>query len=101
MPVKVMRIEDAPVKIMRWDRGKTLRLVDEADGANNVDASILKIFDITESVRLQFRCEFFNLLNHPVFNQPERNPTSSNFGRITSQANEATRAIQMGLRLTW
>ena len=31
MPVKVMRIEDAPVKIMRWDRGKTLRLVDEAD----------------------------------------------------------------------
>lgn len=40
MPVKVMRIEDAPVKIMRWDRGKTLRLVDEADGAKNVDVHI-------------------------------------------------------------
>src|SRR3989304_8183418 len=40
MPVKVMRIEDAPVKIMRWDRGKTLRLVDEGDGAKNVDVHI-------------------------------------------------------------
>src|SRR3989304_3382576 len=40
MPVKVMRIEDAPVKIRRWDRGKTLRLVDEADGAKNVDVHI-------------------------------------------------------------
>ena len=40
MPVKVMRIEDAPVRIMRWDRGKALRLVDEADGAKNVDVHI-------------------------------------------------------------
>ncbi|MGE5307155.1 MAG: cupin domain-containing protein [Alphaproteobacteria bacterium] len=40
MPVKVMRIEDAPMKVMRWDRGKTLRLVDEADGAKNVDVHI-------------------------------------------------------------
>jgi len=40
MPVKVMRVADAPVKLMRWNRGKTLRLVDEADGARNVDVHI-------------------------------------------------------------
>ena len=40
MPVKVMRIEDAPIRLMRWDRGKALRLVDEADGAKNVDVHI-------------------------------------------------------------
>jgi oxalate decarboxylase/phosphoglucose isomerase-like protein (cupin superfamily) len=40
MPIKVMHIEDAPAKIMRWNRGKTLRLVDEADGAKNVDVHI-------------------------------------------------------------
>ena len=40
MPVKVIRIEDAPVRVMRWDRGKALRLVDEADGAKNVDVHI-------------------------------------------------------------
>jgi hypothetical protein len=40
MPLKVMRIEDAPVRVMRWDRGKALRLVDEADGAKNVDVHI-------------------------------------------------------------
>lgn len=45
MPVKVMRIEDAPVKIMRWNRGKTLRLVDEEDGAKNVDVHI-NLFNI-------------------------------------------------------
>ena len=40
MPVKVMRIDDASVKIMRWDRGETLRLVDDADGAKDVDVHI-------------------------------------------------------------
>jgi pentose-5-phosphate-3-epimerase len=35
-----MRIEDAPIKLMRWDRGKALRLVDEADGAKKVDVHI-------------------------------------------------------------
>jgi len=35
-----MRIEDAPVKIMRWNRGKTLRLVDEEDGAQNLDVHV-------------------------------------------------------------
>jgi mannose-6-phosphate isomerase-like protein (cupin superfamily) len=44
MPVKVMRIEDAPVRVMRWDRGKALRLVDEADGAKNVDVHINLIY---------------------------------------------------------
>ncbi len=70
------------------------------DGANNIDASILKNFDITEGVRLQFRCEFFNFFNHVTFNGPDLGPTNSNFGRITSQAN-LPRSTQMALRLTW
>jgi mannose-6-phosphate isomerase-like protein (cupin superfamily) len=40
MPVKIMRIEDAPTRTMPQNRGKTLRLVDEADGAKNVDVHI-------------------------------------------------------------
>lgn len=40
MPVKIMRMEDAPSRIMVPDRGKTLRLVDEADGATNVDVHV-------------------------------------------------------------
>ncbi len=70
------------------------------DGVNNVDASILKNFDITESVRLQFRTEFFNFFNHVTFNGPNLDPTNSNFARITGQSN-LPRTTQMALKLTW
>ncbi len=43
MSVKIMRIEDAPIRTggnLGPDRGKTLRLVDEADGAKNVDVHV-------------------------------------------------------------
>ncbi len=36
----------------------------------NFDFSIFKTTDITESVQLQFRAEFFNLFNHPNFASP-------------------------------
>jgi mannose-6-phosphate isomerase-like protein (cupin superfamily) len=36
----MMRIEDVAMKIMPPNRGKTLRLVDAADGAKNVDVHI-------------------------------------------------------------
>ena len=71
------------------------------DGSNTIDASLLKNTKLTESVRLQFRVEFFNLFNHPAFNSPDLNPTSSTFGRITSQANDIGRVGQLGLRLIW
>jgi len=70
------------------------------DGANNVDASILKNFDITERVRLQFRTEFFNFFNHVTFSGPNLDPANSNFARITAQSN-LPRSTQMALKLTW
>ena len=70
------------------------------DGANNLDFSAIKNTAITERVNLQFRCEFFNFLNHPSFNPPNVSPTSTDFGRITSQANLA-RSTQLALRLVW
>ena len=50
-------------------------------------------------VRLQFRVEFFNVWNHPEFNGPDTNPTSSTFGKITGQANDIGRVGQLSLRL--
>ena len=70
------------------------------DGVNNLDFSVIKNFPIREAVKLQFRCELFNALNHAEFNAPSLSPTSSGFGLITSQANLA-RTIQMALRMTW
>ncbi|MBV9434679.1 MAG: TonB-dependent receptor, partial [Acidobacteria bacterium] len=48
-----------------------------AQGPNfwNLDSGLLKDFKVTERVKLQFRAEAFNVLNHPNFNNP-RNASS-------------------------
>jgi len=70
------------------------------DSANNVNASLLKRFDITERAYLQLRFEAFNLFNHTQFAAPNVTATSSAFGTITSQAN-LPREIQIGGRLVF
>jgi len=70
------------------------------DGVNNLDLSVVKRIPVNEKIYLQFRSEFFNVMNHPVFDVPNTKPTNSAFGFITSQTNEP-RAIQMALRLVW
>ncbi|HWB83940.1 MAG TPA: TonB-dependent receptor [Bryobacteraceae bacterium] len=70
------------------------------DGTNSLDLSVVKNNPITEKVNLQLRCEAFNSLNHPTFAAPNVSPTSSSFGRITSQAN-IPRSLQLSLKLLW
>ncbi|HKR00863.1 MAG TPA: TonB-dependent receptor, partial [Pyrinomonadaceae bacterium] len=62
------------------------------------DISFIKNFLFTETVRLQLRGEFLNAFNHPQFNNPVLDPTNSNFGRVTGQAN-LPRNIQLGVKL--
>ncbi len=68
---------------------------------NNLDASVFKVFPITEKVRLQFRAEAFNSLNRVRFGGPNTTVTAgANFGRITTQSNDP-RQMQFGLKLIW
>ena len=69
-------------------------------GTKSWDFALFKHFDLTEYLRLQFRAEFFNFTNTPVFGAPNVAINNNNFGRITSQAN-APRQIQLGLKLLW
>jgi hypothetical protein len=62
------------------------------------DLSLIKNFLFTERTRLQLRGEFLNAFNHPQFNNPNLDPFSSNFGKLTSQAN-LPRNIQLGIKL--
>jgi carboxypeptidase family protein len=64
----------------------------------NLDGSIGKKFNVTEKNYLDFRTEFFNMLNHVSWGPPGRDITSPTaFGQITSQIGGA-RAIQFGLK---
>lgn len=67
---------------------------------NNLDASLMKNFPITERATVQFRFETFNTLNRAQFAGPNVSPTAAAFETITSQANQPRR-LQMALRLLW
>ncbi len=68
-------------------------------GTAEFDASLFKNFPLTESRYFQFRAEFFNILNHPNFSNPQNNLSSSQFGTITSAA--SPRIIQLAMRFTF
>ncbi len=62
------------------------------------DASVVKSTNLTERLNMQFRAEFFNILNHANFGNPASNiSVSSTVGRISSATDP--RNIQFGLRL--
>jgi hypothetical protein len=65
---------------------------------SNLDFSIIKDTQITESKMLQFRAEFFNIFNQATFGTPGEILGSSGFGISTGTAT-AERQIQFGLRL--
>jgi len=64
-----------------------------------VDMALSRNVKITERVNLQPRAEAFNLLNHPNFNGPVANVSSSTFGRI--QTARDPRILQASMKLTF
>lgn len=68
------------------------------DAFKNLDFSLAKDFPITESVRLEFRSEFFNVLNHPNFGPPDAGFGDPTFGSVLNM-NGSPRDIQFGLKL--
>jgi hypothetical protein len=72
------------------------------DGYNNLDASILKDFEITKTAYFQLRFETFNTLNHPVLAPPNVTPGASTFGYIPGvESNSQPRQVQIGGRIVF
>jgi Carboxypeptidase regulatory-like domain/TonB dependent receptor len=69
----------------------------------NFDFSVFKHFPlhkIRDSADLEFRSEFFNIFNHPLFQDPDTNFTDGTFGQITNTYGNP-RIIQFALKLTF
>jgi len=67
-------------------------------GFFNIDMALMKGIPIHESLRAQFRAEFFNVLNKPNFGNPfATQSTPARFGRIESAGEP--RIIQLGLKV--
>lgn len=64
-----------------------------------LDTNIQKNFRITETVNLQFKSEFYNMLNRTNFRAPVVNRSTSNFGQFTQTY--PARQIQFALKLSF
>lgn len=65
--------------------GNTGRNILSGPGLSNVNVSLVRTFPLSEHIgKLQFRSDFFNLLNHPNFGQPDGIFVDQTFGRIST-----------------
>jgi len=69
-------------------------------GQGNLDFSVFKDIRATERFKIEFRTEFFNLINHANFSGPNTNLDSVSFGEITSTSLNA-RLVQFALKLSF
>ena len=69
-------------------------------GVVNFDVSLFKNLVFKERVTLQFRSEFFNVLNHPNFGPPNTSFGDRAFGTISSTA-LLPRVGQLALKLNF
>lgn len=66
-------------------------------GTISFDSVMSRWQPIKERMRLQFRAELYNILNHPNLGAPSASTTSATFGQITSKS--SNRTVTMALRL--
>jgi len=73
-------------------------------GLVNLDVSLSKTTAITERLKLEIRGDFFNLLNHAEFANPDTTPTDGTFGQIKNTGvpgDERERIIQLAARFSF
>ncbi len=71
-----------------------------APGLCGLNASAFKYFRVYERLKAELRLEAYNATNHPFFNAPGTNMSSSaTFGAITGASN--SRTMQAGLKLVF
>jgi hypothetical protein len=81
--------------------GNSARNILRGPGTNTADIGIDKNWQVHERINLQFRWEMFNAFNRPSFGIPNNDPSSSNFGQITTIGVTPPRVMQGALKLSF
>jgi hypothetical protein len=79
--------------------GTAARNIAQGPGYVNWDFSAFKNIRIAESKEIQFRAEFFNILNHANFHLPDSDISSPTFNQILEA--QPPRLIQFALKFTF
>ncbi len=73
---------------------------ERAPAYQNLDANLSKAFPIREATNLEFRANFYNVLNHASLSPPDNNSSSSTFGLINGTVS-TERQIELALKLNF
>ena len=79
-----------------FTHGNTGRNILRGDAQENFDLALYKAFRFKERHRVQFRAEFFNALNHPIFTRPASRINTAAAGTVNNS--NSGRVIQFGLK---
>jgi hypothetical protein len=81
-----------PADFQPYDQAGALgpRIYYTGKTAYTLNASVTKVFQIKERIRLRLYAEASNFLNHPFFSQGSISVTSTSFGNITSASGNRT-----------
>ncbi|MGA3103628.1 MAG: TonB-dependent receptor [Terriglobales bacterium] len=94
------------VNLGLWCQGQALGQMERntliGPGYFDTDLGFSKAFRITETSRLKFEGNFFNIFNHPNFLPPDANLNDGNFGKsqstFTNQQSGGPRITQLAVR---
>jgi hypothetical protein len=73
---------------------------ERSPGYKNVDANLSKSFTLYRETNLQFRANFYNVLNTVSLAAPQNDISSATFGQITGTLS-TERQIELGLKLSF
>lgn len=82
------------------DLGNVGRNVLRGPAQSNIDFSLSKGITFRETSRLDFRADFFNVLNHANRDNPVSDINRSDFGRVVAFSS-SPRIIQLGLKVSF
>ncbi len=74
----------------------------DGPGAFFMDMTLTKMIQLTEKYRIEARFEAYNAFNTIIWDNPDLNLSSANFGKVTRKRTDGTgREIQIGLRFVF